>query len=161
MVIEKKSVREELLPVDEERALQEEQFLNDAGKVLRRARLAKKISLEDVSNKLCIRKAYLKAIEAGDFEALPQLSFSSGFVRSYSKFLNLDDTGDLVETFRTEYLKDPAVEAPGINSDALAQISTSEKQEGGDYLWGTVLVVIGLVFIWVFFKIEQVSGLFD
>lgn len=145
---------------DEDLTLQEERFLNNAGRALRKARLARKISLEDVSNKLRIRKVYLKAIESGDFDALPQLSFSVGFVRSYSILLDLN-TDEMVDVFRTDYLKDPTMEKTEISPDDFVQLSSGVKKTNMDYVWGGILACIALVLMWAFFEPQMASDLFD
>ena len=60
------------------------------GETLRSKREKKKLTLEDVSRKLCIKEVYLKALEDGHYYAFPSRVYGIGFLRSYSKFLGLD-----------------------------------------------------------------------
>jgi cytoskeleton protein RodZ len=57
---------------------------------LRQAREAHSISLETAAQSTRIRLHYLKAIEAGDFAALPSPAQARGLIRSYAGFLGLD-----------------------------------------------------------------------
>lgn len=59
------------------------------GEYLRRVRNSKRITLVEVEGKLHIRRSYLEAIEAGDYERIPSEVYVRGFLRSYSRFLGL------------------------------------------------------------------------
>ena len=60
------------------------------GEILRARREKKKLSIEDVSHKLCIKEVYIKALEDGHYYAFPSRVYGIGFLRSYAKFLGLD-----------------------------------------------------------------------
>lgn len=68
---------------------------------LKNARSDKNLSLADVAEELKIRKNYLEAIEQGLFSDLPGPTYAIGFVRSYAKMLDLDQTA-IVDRFRSE-----------------------------------------------------------
>ncbi len=59
------------------------------GQWLRRAREARNLTLEDVEAQLRIRRRYLKALEQGDYAALPGDLQVRGFLRNYARFLGL------------------------------------------------------------------------
>lgn len=81
----------------------EPELENDAGlpvgEYLRRAREAKGLQLEDAARVTKIGKNYLVAIEAGQFEKLPNAAYIKGFLRLYAGFLSLsgDDIVDRYE----------------------------------------------------------------
>jgi len=56
---------------------------------LRRAREARKLTLDEVEQALRIRSRYLQALEVGDFSALPGEIQARGFLRNYARFLGL------------------------------------------------------------------------
>lgn len=58
--------------------------------VILEARLKSNISHSDASNALNIQIHYLKAIEEGDLDTLPEQVYILGFVRSYANYLGLD-----------------------------------------------------------------------
>ncbi|MEC8562264.1 MAG: RodZ domain-containing protein [Pseudomonadota bacterium] len=60
------------------------------GADLQRARLARGLSLADVSASLRLRAAYLEAIENDRREALPGPVYANGYVRSYAAYLGMD-----------------------------------------------------------------------
>ncbi len=60
------------------------------GALLRQVRLARGVDLRDVTARTKISAAYLRAIEAEDFGALPALVYVRGFVTELAKVLHLD-----------------------------------------------------------------------
>lgn len=57
--------------------------------------------LRSIADVLCIRFAYLDAIERSQYENLPGATYAVGFVRTYAEYLGLD--GDkVVERFKSE-----------------------------------------------------------
>ena len=63
---------------------------NSVGETLSLRRQASGASIEEVAKALNIKKDYIVAIENNDLEVLPGKIYSSGFIRSYAKFLKLD-----------------------------------------------------------------------
>lgn len=63
-----------------------------AGEELKSIRENLGLSLEDVSNDLHIRVAYLQALEDNDLEKIPSLVQAKGFLRLYTNYLHLDLT---------------------------------------------------------------------
>ncbi len=72
------------------------------GDILRQARAEKKLDLEKVSASINIRVAQLRAIEEGDIDALPGMTYALGFVRSYANFLKLN-SAEIVHKFKAEH----------------------------------------------------------
>lgn len=64
--------------------------IDDIGTILKSSRLKSKMSLEEISGELCIRKIYLTAIEEGDYETLPPIPYGVGYVRTYARYLGLN-----------------------------------------------------------------------
>ena len=60
------------------------------GQKLQQARVARKLTLEQVSQATHMRLHYLEALEAGNFEALPSTAQARGFLRTYANYLGLD-----------------------------------------------------------------------
>jgi len=119
------------------------------GEILKDARLASKLSIEKVSDKTRIGEAYLIAIEAGDFNALPGQVYASGFVRTYAKFLGLD-AGAIYDKFRDE--------AAG-NRQRVKLAMMEPEREGGVPRRKEILIAIGaLIFIYALWTIFSSSG---
>lgn len=64
--------------------------LNSVGHMLRNARLAKRLSVEDVARQLRLSVPQIDAIEREDFEKLPGRTFLRGFIRNYANLVQLD-----------------------------------------------------------------------
>ena len=64
--------------------------MKKTGEILKAAREAKGLSLNEVGLSLKISSKVLKAIEDGDEKNLPAKTFLRGFVKSYATFLRLD-----------------------------------------------------------------------
>lgn len=85
------------------------------GETLRSKREKKKLSLEDVAQKLRIKEVYLKALEEGHYYAFPSRVYGIGFLRSYSKFLGLDSDLMVAEFHaETSDIKDAPLDMPVI-----------------------------------------------
>lgn len=72
------------------------------GEMLRAAREAKKMEVEDVSSSIHIRAVLLRALEENNVEALPGMTYAVGFVRSYANFLGLNGA-EVVHRFKAEH----------------------------------------------------------
>ena len=60
------------------------------GETLRKARIDKKISLDELQQRTKIQKRYLLAIEENDFQALPSEYYLRTFIRQYADEVKLD-----------------------------------------------------------------------
>jgi cytoskeletal protein RodZ len=64
--------------------------LSELGQLLRKARVEKGISLDDMQETTKIRKRYLEAIEEGNYKLLPGNFYVRAFIKSYSECVGLD-----------------------------------------------------------------------
>jgi cytoskeleton protein RodZ len=69
---------------------QDELLGQSVGERLRVAREAKKLSLDDVARQTRIPVRHLEHIEREEWEALPAITYSVGFARSYANTVDLD-----------------------------------------------------------------------
>ena len=60
------------------------------GDILRAEREKQGLTIDDVTRETSIREIYLEAIEKGDYDALPGDVYAKGFIRNYSRFLQMD-----------------------------------------------------------------------
>jgi hypothetical protein len=65
-----------------------------AGEILRTARQQRSLSIEDVSQRTKIRPKIIESMERDDFAALPA-TYMTGFVRTYSQFLDVTALPDI------------------------------------------------------------------
>ncbi len=76
------------------------------GDMLRTAREGRGKSVEDISASINIRSVQIRAIESGNIDALPGMTYAVGFVRSYANHLGLD-SDELVRQFKKEHSEVP------------------------------------------------------
>ncbi len=60
------------------------------GQLLRAARQERGLSLEDAERETRIRREFLEALEADDYQRLPPPVYVRGFIRTYARWLGLD-----------------------------------------------------------------------
>jgi cytoskeletal protein RodZ len=109
--------------------------VSDLGQLLRRARLEKKISLEDLQETTKIRKRYLEAIEDGNYKVLPGSFYVRAFIKSYAEAVGLDPN-EVLKLYQS-YLPETEAEKPAVdtirkkrsgstkNTDKLSRIASS------------------------------------
>ncbi len=80
---------EVILKNDEANDIASAGIVQSVGHVLRNARMARGMSIDDVSRQLRLSVQQIEAIEKGDFEKLPGRTFLRGFVRNYANLCQL------------------------------------------------------------------------
>ena len=83
-----------------------------SGKVLREARERKGYDLATVARRLRIRPDILRAIEAGDFSAMPPRGYTRNMVNAYARLLGLNPT-EIVNMYLDEAYADQVQRARG------------------------------------------------
>jgi cytoskeleton protein RodZ len=71
------------------------------GDTLAEARTRRAVDLDEVESVTGIRTRYLRAIEAEDWDALPEEFYARSFIRKYARFLGVDPE-PLVEEYRRQ-----------------------------------------------------------
>jgi len=78
--------------------------MQTVGQLLKKARLEKGISLEEIASQTKIRHNFLLNLEADDFASLPSLTSAKGFLKTYASFLDLS-TDQVLAVFRRDFDK--------------------------------------------------------
>ncbi len=116
------------------------------GSLLKRYREDKNISLKQVSQQLCIRQAFLKAIEEGTKHNLPERVYTVGFIRSYAHFLGLDE-----EAVLKEYRKEDSQDFEITPYMLPASVPQKSLPSFLNYIIGILLISTALI-SWLYFK---------
>src|SRR5215468_5431420 len=115
------------------------------GEELRRERLAREISLEEISAATKISTRLLKALEESDLDRLPAPAFTRGFIRSYAQHIGIDPeekiSGYLAELAKRAEGK-PILAAPGRRKFFRGRGATAGMIVGGAI---AVLLLMGLI----------------
>lgn len=106
------------------------------GADLRAARLARGETTADVAHQLRLREGYIEAIESGNFEVLPGVTYAIGFLRSYARYLRLD-ADDLIQRFKEEV----SDITPPADLAFLEPVSESRVPRGGLVVLAVLLAV--------------------
>ena len=77
-------------------------FVPSPGARLRAAREAASMSQDDIATKLKLSVRQVAAIESGDWSALPERTFTRGFMRSYARLVGLDPESVGIEQGTTQ-----------------------------------------------------------
>ena len=78
-------------PVGSTSSAQESVQMATFGETLRRERELRQVSLREVAEATKINVRHLQALERNDFGFLPGGAFTRGFIRSYARYIGIDD----------------------------------------------------------------------
>lgn len=123
------------------------------GQQLRAAREAQGLSLLDVVDRLKLSPRQLEAIEAGQFDRLPGVTFVRGFVRNYARFLELDSSG--LMTLLDEQFPPVKLEPAPLATNAAEALPAGS---GKGWVWLLPLLLVGGVVGWWFFGQQSASS---
>src|SRR5437868_1199860 len=76
--------------------------MRTVGQVLKEERERKFYTLDEIEKVTKIRKELLEALEEGQYQKLPPVTFIQGFIKNYGKFLGLNQE-KLLAIFRREF----------------------------------------------------------
>lgn len=79
--------------------------MKTVGDLLKNARLAKNITLDQIATHTKINKKYLEAIEANQYSLLPPAAFAKGFLHTYAQIVGIDPK-TVLAIFRRDYDQD-------------------------------------------------------
>jgi hypothetical protein len=129
------------------------------GQYLREAREALGMDVREAAQMTRINIAYLKALEADDFKKLPGEVFVKGFLKSYAKFLRLDEAEVVKRYAETQQPKQPVAAQPAASPtprtsvsekhpEPPAAVTTSSRFNPEPYLWaaGLTLIIVSFLF---------------
>ncbi len=133
------------------------------GERLKRTRENRKITLDQVATATKISARMLKALEDEKFDQLPGGIFNKGFVRSYARFLGIDEGQAVADYLQAsgESNQPPAPEDAELKAIAERKDKERERQRAhaGGMPWGltaAVLLLIALALsVWGFYSREK------
>lgn len=122
------------------------------GRRLREERESRDLSVEDISAELRLETYLIQQIEDEDVDKLPSAPFVKGYLRSYARLLDLDETR-IIDAYSQLDIED----APGIKK--LNQVSETNSQHAGARVatWGVIVVVVVSVVAWLWSQMTSPS----
>ncbi|PXW91350.1 cytoskeleton protein RodZ [Nitrosomonas sp. Nm84] len=125
-------------------------IVQSVGHILRRARIAKGMSIDDVSRQLRISVQQVEAIEKEDFGKLPGRTFLRGFIRNYANLVQLDSTPLLQMLPESVPVISTYERTPLTNK----QISFSSNREGSGNNRLIIIIILFAVILGAYFTSE-------
>ena len=126
------------------------------GEKLREAREARHISLSEVAEQTRISPYYIEAIERDDYKPLPGGIFNKGFVKSFAKFVGVDENEALADYLNALTIENPnATDEPKSYRPEVLTDDTSSRTGVPTVLIAvvilgamTAIVLVGLKYFW-------------
>ncbi len=120
------------------------------GARLTQLRESKGWSIEDVSSRLKVSPAKLRALESGDVSQLPDTTFALGVVRSYAKMLGTDPVPFSQALRRVRGVPEPDLSMPASSGRDLprGRVSLSlgnSAPKSRSWLWGVAAVIVAVI----------------
>nr|WP_275983852.1 helix-turn-helix domain-containing protein [Paenibacillus hamazuiensis] len=119
--------------------------------LLKKARVERKISLDDLQEVTKIRKAYLEAIEEGNYKVLPGNFYVRAFIKSYAEAVGLDPN-EVVRMYQN-VIPAPAPEA---NIETMTKPRVSSRNTERFSKWASnimmisfVILILGIIYYYV------------
>ena len=131
------------------------------GARLRKARLDRGLTLEDVAQSTCIRPDKIAALEAGDYKPFPSMAYCRGFLTLYGKHLGVDVSSEArameghnaLHTKEYQYIKNAHI--PPLSEDSVAPRERSPSVMPLLVFGGLLLLVI--VAFWVILTVRRLG----
>lgn len=117
------------------------------GSMMHEARLKKGKKISDVAKDLCIRGAYLEAIESSNYDEIPEPPYGIGFIRSYADYLGLN-SARLVQLFKEETDANAGKNNEYYVMEPQAEVTAPNKK----YLLISLLAIIAVYFAWFLYN---------
>ncbi|SOY47519.1 putative transcriptional regulator yfgA; cro/C1-type DNA-binding domain [Cupriavidus taiwanensis] len=134
----------------------------EIGAALAREREAQRMSVEDVSARLKVAASKLRAIEAADLKALPDVTFAKGVMRAYARMLHVD-IDPLLARFQPRAVAQVAEIARqregGINAAFDDRNRFRSGGNGGRWVWLALMAVVVAAGVW--FGLDHIRAWID
>ncbi|OCT13753.1 hypothetical protein A8709_19425 [Paenibacillus pectinilyticus] len=127
--------------------------MSDLGYILRKTRLEKKISLDDLQEVTKIRKRYLEAIEEGNYKVLPGSFYVRAFIKSYAEALGLDPN-EVLNMYQSSIpsptIEKPVVEAIRSNRSSVRNTEKMSRWASSLMFVCFILLIFGIVYYYTY-----------
>lgn len=83
--------------------------MENTGDILRKKRLEKGLTYEEIEKNTRIRRRYLEAMEKEEWHVFPGTVYLKGFLKSYCRYLGVDEKG-IIRAIDEQFTPEPAAE---------------------------------------------------
>lgn len=133
---------------EKEKTTPESEEATTVGMFLKYTRLKQKKSIEAVSDTLCIRRVYIKALEEDDYETLPPIPYGVGFVRSYASYLGLN-ADRIVQFYKQQAIPSKEKEK---TAPVIVKKHTEITMPNKKHIYIGLAAIVLLYALWVIFR---------
>ena len=131
------------------------------GSKLRKARLERGLTIEDVAQSTRIRPDKLAALETDDYSSFPSMAYCRGFLAMYGKHLGVDvsmetrsmEGHNALHTKEYQYIKNAPV--PPLSEDSVAAQERSPSVMPL-LIFGGIIIVAALV-LWILLTVRRLG----
>lgn len=127
--------------------------VQSVGHLLRKARTARNMSVEDVSRQLRLSVQQIEAIEKEDFEKIPGRTFLRGFIRNYANLVQLNPIPLLQLLPESTQVLSTYERTPFTNKQI--SFSTNRETPGNHSL--TIVIILFVIILGAYFVFGDVS----
>lgn len=118
--------------------------IDGPGAVLRKAREQLGLLVSDIATQLHLSSSVINALEADEYSKLAAITFARGYLRSYAKYLKLDDD-DIIQRFAKLNIVEP--ERPPIQRVVVKEVKAGDRPV--KWISYTIALALGgLVIVW-------------
>lgn len=127
-----------------------------AGELLRAARESHGLTIDVVAQHLKLAPRQVRAIEEGDYAALPGRTFVRGFARNYARLMQLDP--DAILAALPEAVAAPSLDKPSIGTSTrpMGELPSSQQRNGVSWSrWAIPLAIAALIGVAVVYEFTR------
>lgn len=132
-----------------------QQAASELGALLKQERTRRQLSIGDVSEQLKLPIRQIEALEQADFGKLPEPVFVRGFLRSYGRYLNIDES--TLNHYLDQIVKRPelvrSVPKPNPSADHPPKMTyheTTVRKPFPTWIFGllALVLIVGGIYLW-------------
>lgn len=134
--------------------------MNEIGEILKKARIEKGYTLDDLQQTTKIQKRYLEAIEQGNTEILPGRFYARAFVKQYADIVGLDGEELLDAHYQvsTEDVKEEVAESISASPSRIQGKKGNFLNNMGDQLPTVfIFLLVAMILIVIYFAFRQTT----
>ncbi len=149
------SEKDEVRNKNASRAGDDEVLVNEGkvGSMLHDARLKLGKKINEAAKDLCIRRSYLEAMEAGNYDEIPEAPYGIGFIRSYANYLGLN-SARMVQLYKEETAANSQAAGDYYVMEPQAEVTAPNKK----YILISLLAIFLVYFSWIIYNENRNSG---
>lgn len=124
------------------------------GAILKKARVAQGLTVNDVASRLCLSVQFIEDIEKDDYSRMSAQTYARGYVVSYAHMLGIADADILPAFSNLKIHFEPSkstVSLSNEDSSPVYQSMESSQQRSSAMMWGSIIaliIVLGLLIMW-------------